>query len=130
MERIQLGIVSAIEAESGMVQVTYADTGATSDYLPYLTYGEEYHVPKINTMVLVVGLSSAVSGSIVIGGFWNKKNLPPITEDTIWKKQIEENVSMEFAGNVLTIKAPNIVFDVGGKKINILDCLQGGESDG
>lgn len=129
MKEFQLGFVSAIQLETGMVQVIYADTGATSDYLPYLMYGEEYHPPKINTMVLVAGLSSAGAGAVVIGGFWNKTNIPPITEDTAWKKQIAENAYIEFANNVLTIKAPHIILDVAGKKINILDCLQGGEED-
>ena len=129
MEGMRLGVVSAIEKDTGMVQVIFVDTGDASDYLPYLTYGKEYYPPRINSMVLVAGLASESGNHVVLGGFWNKVDVPPISENTDWKKIISNNAHFEYSDDTLFIKAPNIIFDVDGKKINLLEIL-GGEANG
>lgn len=56
---IRIGKVSSVDYGSGMIKVTYPDLdNSVTDDLPYLTFNDEYKMPKVGASVLVVHLST------------------------------------------------------------------------
>lgn len=120
MDAIRIGVVSAVDADTGMVSVIYEDRdNETTGYLPYFSPGEEYAPPKLQDKVLVV---YGKKQGIVIGKFWNKENVPDAHADGCsWHKRIADKAFMNYdiESDTLTIKAPNIVFESDGNMINL-----------
>lgn len=129
MDGIRIGHVTAVDKKHGMVCVSYQDKDyATTGFLPYLTYASEYKMPKVNDMVLVAHLSNGMASEVVIGGFWNKGNVPDVKDSTGWKKFISESSYLEFdvESNTLRIHAPNIVFSCSDGTVNLNQWIKGG----
>lgn len=129
MDEIRIGRVTAVDKKHGMVSVSYPDEGdATTGFLPYLTYASEYKLPKVKDIVLVAHLSNGTSSAVVIGGFWNKENVPDVGESTGWKKFISENSYLEFdlKSQTLRIHAPNIILSCADGTFNLNEWIKGG----
>lgn len=63
---IRIGKVSSVDYGSGMIKVTYPDLdNSVTDDLPYLTFNDEYKMPKVGASVLVVHLSNGSAMGIV-----------------------------------------------------------------
>lgn len=105
---IRIGFISSINAKDGSAKITYQDRDkmVTEDF-PFLAFGGEYHIPKVNDMVLVLHLSNDISSGVIMGKYWNDENKPEAKE---WYKRISENMVMEKKENTFAIEAPEILF--------------------
>ena len=111
---IRIGKVSRIEYETGMIAVTYGDRDdSVTDLLPYLTLGGEYHLPKVEQYVAVVHLSTGAEMGIILGGYWDADNRPPVSGKDVFRKELSNEVGKAYLQHdpetgELTIKADKI----------------------
>jgi len=92
---IRIGKVSKINYEKGMIRVTYPDLddSVTAEF-PVFSFTDEYKMPKIGQEVLVLHLSNGQSAGILLGKYWNKKNVPPPDYGqgkNVFNKEIDED---------------------------------------
>lgn len=88
---VRIGRVSSIDMDAGMVSVTYPDLdGATTGKLPLFSMGDEYKMPGIGQEVLVLHLSNGQSAGVVMGKYWNKRNMPPESGAGVFHKELGE----------------------------------------
>jgi len=113
-EEIRIGKVSRIDYETGKIAVTYGDRDdSVTDLLPYLTFGGEYHMPKVEQYVAVMHLSTGAEMGVVLGGYWDVDNRPPVSGKDIFRKELSNEIGKAFMQHdpetgELTIKADNI----------------------
>lgn len=75
-EPIRTGRISAINYENGTVRVLYRDNQEkTTAEIPLLA--NEYHMPEVDDLVLVVHQSNGEAFGVVLGRPWSQKNIPP-----------------------------------------------------
>ncbi len=90
---VRIGKVSKINYEKGMIRVTYPDLddSVTAEF-PVFSFTDEYKMPKIGQEVLVLHLSNGQSAGILMGRYWNKKNIPPDYGQgrNVFNKEIDE----------------------------------------
>ncbi len=121
MREFRTARVSAVQKDTGMVSVIYLDQeDSATDYLPCLTHGEEYNLPKVEDVVLVAGLSGGAYSAVVLGTFWSRAKLPPC-QDGPWAKNLTDDVSMEVNDDVLTVRASDLVLETKGRRISLLE---------
>lgn len=92
---IRIGKVSKINYEKGMIRVTYPDLddSVTAEF-PVFSFTDEYKMPKVGQEVLVLHLSNGQSAGILMGKYWNKKNVPPPDYGqgkNVFNKEIDED---------------------------------------
>lgn len=67
-DTVRVGLVSSVNQDTGMVRVTYPDRDReVTPELPFFKMGNEYQMPEVNDMVLVLHLSNDSSMGIVMG---------------------------------------------------------------
>lgn len=121
MGEFRIARVSAVQKDTGMVSVIYADQeDSATDYLPFLTHGEEYNPPKVDDIVLVASLSGGAYSAVVLGTFWSRAKMPPC-HDGPWAKSLTDNVSMEAGDDILTVRANDLVLETTGRRISLLE---------
>lgn len=110
---IRVGKVSNINYKTGMIRVTYVDKGkSVSSELPYANQNSEYFMPQIGEEVQINLLSNGTTKGVVLGTYWNKKNLPVEYGKGIYRKELSKTVGAAYlryddkSGEVL-IKGPN-----------------------
>lgn len=85
----RIGTVSKVDKENGMISVLYEDrNGKVTQQLPFLSFNDEYKMPKIGEKVYVVHLSNGTEMAVVLGKYWNKANKPVDPNDT-YRKQFD-----------------------------------------
>ena len=106
---IRIGTVSTIDYEHGMISVKYDElSGAVTADMPMLSFNDEYKMPNIDDTVLVLYLSNGSSIGIVLGKIWNESNVPIRTGKGVYRKDLADDVSVEYRNGVLKIKAPKV----------------------
>lgn len=94
---VRIGKVSAIDYETGMIEVLYTDMGkAVTKKMPYMNFNDEYSMPKVGTQVLTAHLSNGNSRGIVLGPVWNKKNKPEESGKGIYRKEFSKTRGAAF----------------------------------
>lgn len=123
MDAIRVGYVSSVEKASGMVSVTYpGEDQATTDFLPFLSPGNEYCPPKIDDMVLVLYHSGGTQG-ICLGTFWNRENLPDYVEG-VQKTYAEDSyIRYDPEQDSIIIRAKEITLQCGDQSVSVLDLM-------
>lgn len=110
----RIGTVSKVNKKSGMVSVLYEDrSGKVTQLLPFLSFNDEYKMPKVGDKVSVMHLSNGMEMAVVLGKYWNEANKPVDPEDT-YRKQFDYDGKAfmrysEVTGELL-IQAPKIKF--------------------
>ena len=106
---VRIGKVSKINYEKGMIRVTYPDLddSVTAEF-PVFSFTDEYKMPKIGQEVLVLHLSNGQSAGILMGKYWNKKNIPPYYGQgkNVFNKEIDEEfgkVRITYKDKTLTL---------------------------
>lgn len=123
MEQIRLGYVSAVQREKGMVAVTYPDEeNATTDFLPVLSPGQEFFLPKVNDMVVVV--YTGRSQAVVLGTYWNRDNLPPTVKGVQKNFADDTYVRYDEDEDTLIVHAPKIVIECKNGKLVVNDMIE------
>lgn len=124
---VRIGKVSKINYKTGMIRVTYPDLDdcVTAEF-PVFSFTDEYKMPKIGQEVLVLHLSSGQSAGILLGKYWNKKNLPPDYGQgkNVFNKEIDEEfgkVYINYKDKTLTVydETGDININVIGGAVNI-----------
>lgn len=127
----RIGKVSSVNYESGMVQVLYSDKdNAVTTNLPYANFGNEYNMPKIGEQVLVAHLSNGTSRGVVIGGMWNKRNIPQECGKELYRKELSKipgaaYIRFDDNNGEYLIRAPAVLIhsvdhtDLEGPEVNI-----------
>lgn len=148
---VRIGKVSKINYKTGMIRVTYPDLddSVTAEF-PVFSFTDEYKMPKIGQEVLVLHLSNGESAGILLGKYWNKKNLPPDYGQgkNVFNKEIDEeygkvyinykdktltvysetgDININVIGGAMNIKAVNDVNIIGNLTISG-DAIIGGKS--
>lgn len=96
-DEIRIGKVSRINYATGTIAVTYCDRDdSVTDLLPYLTLGGEYHMPKIEQYVAVVHLSTGAEMGIVLGGYWDADNPPPVYGKDVFRKDLSNIIGRAY----------------------------------
>lgn len=132
---VKIGRVSAINYNTGMIQVLYedlSDEDDVSDYMPFLNFNREYFPPAIGEMVAVFGMSNGTAMGVVGGGFWNEGNPPPESGANIYRKDFSKNIGeafLKFAEGKLLLRAKDIIFQTENGEISAEELLKkAGES--
>ncbi len=115
---IRCGYVSAIDYDKGYVQMTYPDLdGAVSDWLPMMTVGTEYKMPKVGQQMVAMHLPNGMDSGFVLGGYWSEDDKPTSTGEGVFRKDMGEGCYMEFSGGTLTIHASEIKLEADSIKL-------------
>jgi len=74
----RVGLVSSVDYEKGQVEVTYPDMDdEVTQMLPVFTpFADEYFMPRVDDLVLVLHLSNGAEFAMVLGWFWNEPHPP------------------------------------------------------
>lgn len=102
---IRIGRVSTVNAEKGMISVTYPDLDdSTTDEFPVFSFTDEYKMPNVGQEVLVLHLSNGQSAGIVLGRYWNESNVPPV------KSGFRKELGSTFGEAYIEYSDGNIIF--------------------
>lgn len=105
----RIGIVSSVDANTGMASVIYqGGDGEVTQLLPYATFNDEYKLPKIGAKVIVLHMSNGSEAGIVLGTYWNHHN--SAENPGQYHKKLGDNAYFDYDGNTLTIAAECIRF--------------------
>lgn len=86
---IRIGKVSTVDYEAGMASVTYPEMdGNTTDKFPVFSLTGEYKMPAIGQEVLVLHLPTGQASGVILGGMWNKGNIPKKTGEHVFRKEL------------------------------------------
>ena len=111
---IRIGRVSSVDAANGYIQVTYADRGgATTASMPYFAFNDEYKMPQKEQMVIVLHLENGSAAGIVMGSFWNQKNMPAESGEGLFLKQLGSTAGEAY------IKAQGGAVEIYGSAVTI-----------
>lgn len=110
---------------TGMVSVIYEDKdGEVTELLPYLTFNDEYKLPKLGEKVLVVHLSNGSEMGIVLGTYWNKHHAAGNLGE--YHKDLGEGAYLTYKENTLFIAAKHIelIASADGESVTIVDLMK------
>lgn len=86
---IRIGKVSTVDYEAGMASVTYPEMdGNTTDKFPIFSLTGEYKMPTVGQEVLVLHLPTGQASGVILGGMWNKKNIPQKSGEHVFRKEL------------------------------------------
>ena len=116
---IRIGKVSSVDYDTGMVKVTYPDLDeAVSASLPVFSFTGEYKMPPVGADVVVVCLSNGTSAGICLGRYWNKANVPSLSGEGTFYKDLGDgsyikakNGKITLSADKITLSADKIVLD-------------------
>ena len=126
---IRIGKVSRINYATGMIAVTYPDQDdSVTDLLPFLTFGGEYHMPKVEQYVAVIHLSTGAEMGIVLGPYWDDDNPPPVYGKDFFRKEFSNTVGAAYMEHdpdeeELTIKAGKIKFKTDAGTVTVAEII-------
>lgn len=104
----RIGTVSSIDYRKGMVSVTYPDRDkSTTKTFPYLCPGNEYSMPKVGDRVFVAHLSNNPAAGVVMGKFFDIKNLPVKYGEGVTRKMLGETAYVECENDEITFHDKN-----------------------
>ena len=113
---IRIGKVSRINYATGMIAVTYPDQDdSVTDLLPFLTFGGEYHMPKIEQYVAVIHLSTGAE-------------MPPVYGKDFFRKEFSNTAGAAYMEHdpdeeELTIKAGKIKFKTDAGTVTVAEII-------
>ncbi len=123
---MRIAKISSVQRETGMVSVVFLDQDdSATDYMPYFAFAGEFLLPQAGDMVLVADLDSGACSHIVLGGFWNKANIPPDPE-TVWTKKVDDRTGISARDGVIMIHARDVIVDTGEKRVSLTELAGGG----
>lgn len=114
---IRVGKISSIDHAAGTVRVVYHDRDdSVTPTLPLLS--DEYKMPEVGDMVLVLHLSNGKEAGVVLGRYWTEKNKPPEGEAGLYRKDMGRTpgeAMIRYDGSTLQIKCTGgISIEAGG----------------
>lgn len=106
---IMIGKVSAIYPEEAKARVIFEDRDQmVSKKLPLVftrAFGVEiYAMPKIDEEVVCIFLGNGLEEGFILGGYYNKKHVPPRKDERIKIIRFENGDYIQYKEGVFTIK--------------------------
>lgn len=88
---IRIGKVSSINYDQGMIRVTYPDRDdSVTAEIPVFSFTDEYKMPKVGSQVLVLHLSNGAAAGVMLGHYWNEKNVSLATGEGVFRKELAQ----------------------------------------
>lgn len=117
---IRLGKISSIDYAAGKARVVYEDRdGSVTSELPFLAW--QYHMPKVDDLVIVACFSNGTVSGVILGPIWNGANQPyngkkgEFRQEMCSKKN-EAVIRYSEKEGILLLRAPYIEFEGYGYK--------------
>lgn len=106
---IRIGRISTVNYKEGTAKVVYKDRDdmVTGDF-PLLA--NEYLMPKVDDMVLVLHTKRNKASGVIVGPVWNDDNRPGLTGKNKYLKEMTDKSSIKAEEGTMEIKAENIKF--------------------
>lgn len=129
MEVFRIGIVSKIDYESGRISVTYPWRGDTTQTMPYLQLGGEYHMPRLEQRVAVLHLSTGNEVGVAIGPYWDGgAYTPPVTGKDVFYKDLSNIPGKAYMQHdaetgEMVLKADKIILNTSAGEISVADII-------
>ena len=129
MAEFRIGKISRINYKTGQIAVTYPDQDeSVTDLLPFLTFGNEYHMPKVEQYVAVAHLSTGEEMGIILGTYWNDDDPPPVYGKDFFRKELSNEIGKAFLQHdpdegELTIKADKIKLQTDAGTITVAEII-------
>jgi len=129
MAEFRIGKISRINYKTGQIAVTYPDQDeSVTDLLPFLTFGNEYHMPKVEQYVAVAHLSTGEEMGIILGTYWDDDDPPPVYGKDFFRKELSNEIGKAFLQHdpdegELTIKADKIKLQTDAGTITVADII-------
>ncbi|MDO4313795.1 MAG: hypothetical protein Q4C52_12000 [Eubacteriales bacterium] len=127
MNETRVGRVSKINYENGTIEVLYTDRdNEVTTELPVLNFGNEYHMPKIDDMVMVMHLSNGCEMGVVLGTFWCGGNPPPESGEGLYRKEYGSEPGEAYArfkNGIMEFKADSVVFKTKSGTVSIREIV-------
>jgi phage baseplate assembly protein gpV len=90
---IRLGKISSINYEAGKARVVYEDRDkSVTSELPFLAW--QYHMPKINDLVVVACFSNGTVAGVILGPIYGAANVPHKGAEGVFRQEMS-NVKNE-----------------------------------
>ena len=112
---IRLGKISSINYQAGKARVVYEDRDqSVSSELPFLAW--QYHMPKINDIVIVACFSNGTVAGVILGPVYGAGNQPYGGENGVFRQEmsnIKNKAVLSYSEKTgkLIVRAPLIEFE-------------------
>ena len=129
MAEFRIGKISRINYQTGQIAVTYPDQDeSVTDLLPFLTFGNEYHMPKVEQYVAVAQFSTGEEMGIILGTYWDDDDPPPVYGKDFFRKELSNEIGKAFLQHdpdegELTIKADKIKLQTDAGTITVAEII-------
>lgn len=129
MAEFRIGKVSRINYKTGQIAVTFPDQDeSVTDLLPFLTFGGEYHMPKIEQYVAVMHLSTGEEMGVVLGPYWDDDDPPAFWGKDFFRKEFSNEIGKAYMQHdpdegELTIKADKIKLQTDAGTITVAEII-------
>lgn len=118
---IRVGKVSSVDYAAGTVRVVYHDKDdSVTPAIPLIS--DEYHMPEIGDMVLVLHLSNGKEAGVVLGRPWSEKHKPPEGMAGLFRKDLGRKpgeAMIRYDGSILTIQCAGAIDITAGGAVKI-----------
>lgn len=118
---IRVGKISSVDYTAGTVRVVYHDKDDNvTPAIPLIS--DEYHMPEVGDMVLVLHLSNGAEAGVVLGRYWSDKNKPPEGAAGLYRKDLARTpgeAMIRYDGSTLTIQCAGAISITAGGGVNI-----------
>lgn len=125
---IRVGRVSKIDYEHGMISVTYPDLDdSVTVPLATASFNDEYKMPQVGDEVLAVHLPSGQARGVVLGRYWNLRNVPAVGGADMYRKEYGHENGEAFCQYItdgeLIFVAPSIRLQDASGSITVAELL-------
>ncbi len=116
---IRLGKISSINYELGRARVLYEDRdNSVTSELPFLAW--QYHMPKINDLVVVACFSNGTVSGVILGSIYHLANKPFNGSSGLFRQEMSNTknravIEYNEKTNKMLIKAPSIELEEYGQ---------------
>ncbi len=116
---IRLGKISSINYELGRARVLYEDRdNSVTSELPFLAW--QYHMPKINDLVVVACFSNGMVSGVILGSIYHLANKPFNGSSGLFRQEMSNTknravIEYNEKTNKMLIKAPSIELEEYGQ---------------
>lgn len=118
---IRVGRISSVDYAAGTVQVVYHDKDDNvTQAIPLIS--NEYQMPEMGDMVLVLHLSNGAEAGVVLGRYWNSNNKPPEGAAGLYRKDMARTpgeAMIRYDGTTLTIQCAGAISIQAGGAVKI-----------
>ena len=97
---VEFGYINTVNATAGTATVNFKARGVISGDMRIYAPAGEYHMPEQGEQVVVIRTGRGASDGVILGGFWNERNPPPVSSGVY--KDMGNGASIKQSGGYLT----------------------------